>query len=92
MGQLQVDQSGRGVLTPADIRGFLTELGLEPTSSDVLHIIDELDWSGGGIVSRSAILHQDFLWQCPHRTDLLYTVLPKRCCAKTAGLAAFHCT
>ncbi|KAL3159876.1 hypothetical protein ABBQ38_010274 [Trebouxia sp. C0009 RCD-2024] len=48
----KVDQSGRGVLTPADIRGFLTELGLEPTSSDVLHIIDELDWSGGGIVSR----------------------------------------
>jgi len=47
-----VDQSGRGVLTPADINGFLNELGLEPTSSDVLHIIDELDWSGSGIVSR----------------------------------------
>lgn len=53
---MQVDQSGRGVLTPADIRGFLTELGLEPTSSDVLHIIDELDWSGGGIVSRSSVI------------------------------------
>ncbi|DBB02881.1 TPA: hypothetical protein ACH3X1_013486 [Trebouxia sp. C0004] len=48
----KVDQSGRGVLTPADINGFLNELGLEPTSSDVLHIIDELDWSGSGIVSR----------------------------------------
>ena len=59
---MQVDQSGRGVLTPADIRGFLTELGLEPTSSDVLHIIDELDWSGGGIVSRSsATLHHYLL-------------------------------
>lgn len=51
---LQVDQSGRGVLAPADINGFLNELGLEPTSSDVLHIIDELDWSGSGIVSRYA--------------------------------------
>ena len=50
--RLQVDQSGRGALTPADINGFLTELGLEPTSSDVLHIIDELDWSSSGIVSR----------------------------------------
>lgn len=48
----KVDQSGRGVLTPADINGFLAELGLEPTSSDVLHIIDELDWSSSGIVSR----------------------------------------
>ncbi|KAL0037315.1 hypothetical protein WJX79_001603 [Trebouxia sp. C0005] len=48
----KVDQSGRGVLTPADINGFLNELGLEPISSDVLHIIDELDWSGSGIVSR----------------------------------------
>ena len=44
------------MLTPADISGFLTELGLEPTSSDVLHIIDELDWSGSGVVSRSALL------------------------------------
>ncbi len=51
---VQVDQSGRGVLTSADINGFLNELGLEPTSSDVLHIIDELDWSGSGIVSRYA--------------------------------------
>ena len=48
----QVDTGGRGVLTPANIHGFLSELGLEPTSSDVLHIIDELDWSGSGIVSR----------------------------------------
>ena len=51
---MQVDQSGRGVLTSADINGFLNELGLEPTSSDVLHIIDELDWSGSGVVSRLA--------------------------------------
>ena len=42
------------MLTPADINGFLAELGLEPTSSDVLHIIDELDWSSSGIVSRCA--------------------------------------
>ena len=48
----QVDQSGRGVLTPADINGFLAGLGLGPTGSDVRHIIDELDWSSSGIVSR----------------------------------------
>lgn len=48
----QVDQGGRGVLTPAAISGFLAELGLEPTSSDVLHIVEELDWSGSGVVSR----------------------------------------
>ena len=42
------------MLTPQAIHGFLTELGLEPTSSDVRHIIDELDWSGSGVVSRSS--------------------------------------
>lgn len=63
---MQVDQSGRGVLTPADINGFLSGLGLEPTSSDVLHIIDELDWSGSGIVSRSGTAY------CSSRKSLLY--------------------
>ena len=81
------------MLTPADIRGFLTELGLEPTSSDVLHIIDELDWSGGGIVSRSsATLHHYFLEHCPYCTVLLCGVLHKLSGASTTRLLGLPCT
>lgn len=72
---LQVDQGGSGVLTPAAIGGFLTELGLEPTSIDVLHIIDELDWSGSGVVSRYAVPVSTLL-----QTLLMQQSIRNSCC------------
>ena len=40
---MQVDKDGKGSLTPEAITLFLDDLGLEPTSSDVKLIMQEMD-------------------------------------------------
>ena len=82
---LQVDASRSGRLTALDIAAFLCDLGLEPTATEVGHIVDELDWSGAGVVTRWGAAAAGPTWGCGHQAGFLLCTWV--CGAQQVGVA-----